>query len=55
MYILNIASTIKKISVTESRDFIFEIYYKRVRFSRENRHYLQKRLKTKIFCCLQLD
>ena len=35
MYILNIASTIKKIPVNEIRDFIFENYYKKIRFSKE--------------------
>ena len=35
MYILNIASPIKKVSVSEIRDFIFENYYKRIGFSKE--------------------
>ena len=30
MYILNIASTIKKMSVNELRYFIFENYYKQI-------------------------
>ena len=35
MYILNIARDITKMSVTKIRDFIFENYYKRIRFSKE--------------------
>ena len=36
MYILNIVKTIKKISANEIRHFIFENYYKRIGFSKEN-------------------
>ena len=32
MHILNIASAIKKMSVNELKEFIFENYYKRIRF-----------------------
>ena len=42
MYILNIASAIKKMTVNEIRDFIFESYYKRIGFSKENSHYSMK-------------
>ena len=35
MYILNIVSNIKKISVSEPRDFIIENYYKRIGFVKE--------------------
>ena len=45
MYIVNIARAIKKMSVNEIRDFIFENYYKRIRFSKENSYYSMKRLK----------
>ena len=45
MYILNIASAIKKLSVNEIRVFIFENYYKRIRFSKENRYYSMNPLK----------
>ena len=48
MYILNIAKAPKKMSVNEIRDFIFENYYKRIGFSKENSYYSMKRLK-KIF------
>ena len=34
MYILNIDSAVKKMSVNEFRDFIFENYYKRIGFSK---------------------
>ena len=36
MYILNIASAINKMAVNEIRDFIFENYYRRIGFSKEN-------------------
>ena len=36
MYIANIARVIKKTSVNEIRDFIFENYYERIGFSKEN-------------------
>ena len=52
MYILNIPSTLKKMSVNEIKDFIFENYYKRIVFSKENRYYSMKK---KICCCLQLN
>ena len=36
MYILNIAKAIKKISVNEIKNVIFESYYKRIEFSKEH-------------------
>ena len=56
MYILNIARAIKKMSVNEIRDFIFENYYKSIGFSNENSYYLMKSLK-KIFivACKQIS
>ena len=36
MYILNLASTINKMSVNKIRDFTFENYYKRIGFFKEN-------------------
>ena len=39
MYVLNIASAIKKMSLNEIRDFIFQNYYKRIRFSKENSYF----------------
>ena len=47
MYILNINRAIKKISVNEIRDFIFENYHKRMGFSKENIYYSMKLLKKK--------
>ena len=44
MYILNIARAIKKVSVNGIRYLIFENYYKRIRFSKENSYYSIKRL-----------
>ena len=36
MYILNIANTIKKMTVKKFRDFIFENYHQRIEFTKEN-------------------
>ena len=47
MYILNITKAMKKMSVDEIKDFIFENYYKRIGFSKENSYYSMKRLKRK--------
>ena len=38
MYDLNIASAIKKMTINELRYFIFESYYKRIGFARENNY-----------------
>ena len=54
MYKLNIIKVIKKISVNEVKDFIFENYYKQIVFSKENSHYSMKRLR-KINCCLETN
>ena len=42
MYIPNITRTIKNISVREIRGFIFENYYKKIGFSKENSYYSMK-------------
>ena len=47
MYILNIARAIKKMSVNEIRDFIFENYYRRIGFSKESSYNSMKRLNKK--------
>ena len=44
MYILNIVIAVKDTTVNEIRDFIFENYYKRIGFSKEN-SYSMKHLK----------
>ena len=44
MYIQNIARAIKKMTVNEIRDFLFENYYKQIGFSEENSYYSLKRL-----------
>ena len=46
MYILNIPSAIKKMSVNELRN-----YYKETEFSKEDSYCSLKRLKKKRFCC----
>ena len=53
MNILNITKAIKKTSVSEIIDFIFEKYNKRIGFSEENSYYSMKHLKKKICCCLR--
>ena len=55
MYLLNIVQAIRKMQVNEINHFIFENYYKRIRFSEENRHYSIKRLQKKIYCCFQTN
>ena len=47
MYILNITKAIKRMSVNDIRDFIFENYYKRTEFSKESSCYSVKHLKKK--------
>ena len=54
MYTLHIAKATKKMAVNEIKDFIFENYYKRIGFSKENYYYLIKRLK-KGYCCSQTN
>ena len=40
--------------INEIRDFIFENYYKKIVFSKENIYYSMQHLKKKkIYCCLQ--
>ena len=56
MYILNIAIAIKKMSINEIKDFIFESYCKRIGFSKESSYYYMKHLKKKkIYCCMQIN
>ena len=47
MYILNITNVMKKMTVNRHRNFIFENYYKRIRFVKERSYYSMKRLKRK--------
>ena len=47
MYILNIVRAINKMPINEVRDFIFENYYKRTEFSKENSYYSMKPFKKK--------
>ena len=57
MYTLNITKAVKKMSVNEIRDFIFENYYKQIVFFKESSYYSMKRFKKKRFivACEQLD
>ena len=45
MYILNIFRAMKKVTVNELRDLIFENYYKRIGFVKEKSYYSTTRLK----------
>ena len=45
MHILYIACNIKKMSINEIKDCIFENYYKRIGFSKENSYYSMKHQK----------
>ena len=47
MYILNIASTIRKMIVNKLRYFIFENFYKKIASVNKSSYYLMKRLKAK--------
>ena len=56
MYTLNITKAIQMMSVNEMRDFIFENYYKRIGFLKENSYYSMKRLKKRfIVACKQIN
>ena len=47
MYTLHITSPIRKMAVNELRDFIFENYYRRMRFAKESSFYSMKHQKKK--------
>ena len=47
MNTLNVVTTIKKMTVNELREFIFENYYKQIGFVKEESYYSIKRLKNK--------
>ena len=55
MDVLNMSRTIIKTPANGIKDFIFENYYKRIGFSKENSYYSMKRLKKKSYCCLQIN
>ena len=55
MYTLNIIKAIKKMSVNDIRDFIFENYYKRIGFLRKTVIIQRNLEKEKIYCCLQTN
>ena len=48
MYILNILSATKKITIKEMKDFIFENYYRRIGFPKENTYYSIKQKKKEL-------
>ena len=45
MHTLGIARAIKKVNANKTGDFIYENYYKRIRFSKEESYCSLKRLK----------
>ena len=49
MYVLNIASAMKKVAVDELRYFIFENCYKGIEFAKGRSYYSMKHLKNKGF------
>ena len=55
MYTLNIVNAMKKVAVNKIRDFIFEKYYKRIGFSKDNSYYSMKHQNIKIYNFLQLN
>ena len=56
MYILNTSKAMKKMSINEIKEFIFENYYKRIWFSKESSYCLMKRLKKKkIVACKEIN
>ena len=60
---LNIQSIIKKMTIKELKDFAFENYYQRIRFTKENSYFSMKHrkkyllllasklIKRNIWCC----
>ena len=48
-------NAIKKMIVKETTDFIFENYYKRIKFSKENSYFSIKHQEKKIYNCFQLN
>ena len=56
MYTLNIATALRKMRVTELRDFIFENYYKTIGYLEGTSYYSMKSMK-KIFvvACNQIN
>ena len=56
IYIPNIASARKKMTVNDFRNFIFENYYKGIGFVKENSYYAMKHLKKRFtIVCNQVN
>ena len=53
MYTLNIVSVLKKMTIRELREFIYENYCKRVGFSKKGPYYSLKKQKKKLYYHLQ--
>ena len=47
MYILNIRSAKRKMTMKELKDIIFKSYYRRIGFTRENSYYYMKQQQQK--------
>ena len=50
-----IAIVMKRMTIKELRDFIYENCYRRIGFPKENSYYSMEHHKKKICYCLQLD
>ena len=57
MHIINITRAIKNMSINKIRIFIFENYYERIRYSKENCYQSMKHLKRRRFIvvCIQIN
>ena len=55
MYILNIVSATKKMTIKEPKDFIYENYYRQIGFPKESSNHSMKHQKKKIYYCLQVN
>ena len=57
MHIINITRAIKNMSINKIRNFIFENYYERIRYSKENCYQSMKHLKRRRFIvvCIQIN
>ena len=53
IYVLKILSSIKKMTITELRDFVYKNYYRQTGYTKENSCYSRKCHKKKIYYHLQ--
>ena len=53
MYKLNIVNAIRKMTINKLRDFFYENYYSKIRFTKENSFYSIKRQKKRFTIILK--